>query len=93
LEVWRVWQNLSAQHLVHALQLVVSSDDRVGRYLEIFSQPADSGQPLPGAQASDLDRMPYLIHDLDVDRNPTARVDVDPYSYSLHLLRIIVVYL
>jgi hypothetical protein len=37
--------------------------------------------------------MPYLIHDLDVDRNPTARFDVDPNSYSPHLLRIIVAYL
>jgi hypothetical protein len=82
-----------AHDVPHALQLTVSPDDRVGRYLEVFSQPADRRQPLPGAQASDLDRMPYLIHDLDVDRNPTARFDVDPNSYSPHLLRVIVAYL
>ena len=77
----------------HALQLVVSPDDRVGRYLEVFSQPADGRQPLPGSQASDLGCVPYLIHDLDVDRNPTARVDVDPNSYGTHLLAIFVAYL
>jgi hypothetical protein len=82
-----------AHDVPHALQFVVSPDDRVGRYLEVFSQPADSRQPLPSAQASDLDRMPYLIYDLDVDRNPTARFDVDPNSYSPHLFRIIVAYL
>src|SRR5918995_3674590 len=76
----------------HALQLVVRLDDRVGRNREVPRQPAHRRQPLPGSQASHLDSVPHLIHDLDVDRHPTARVDVDPNRYRLHHLRIIVAY-
>jgi hypothetical protein len=33
--------------------------------------------------------VPYLIHYLPVDRNPTARLHVDPNSYRSHLLIIL----
>src|SRR5215213_3704725 len=63
-----------ALHEPHALQLVVRLDYRVRRYREVPGEPAYRRQPLPGPETSDLDRVPYLIHDLHVDRNPTTRV-------------------
>src|SRR5690606_7085660 len=63
-------------------EIVVGLDDGVRRDFELQRERPDRRQLLAGLQQSGRDQVLHLIHDLAIDRDAVAQVDLDVHSHA-----------